>query len=131
MMAGAPCPVEIMKRVVGEMHCPQLTIGYGQTESTPVVTMSGLDDPLEVRVCTVGKALPCTEIKVASLTDGTTLPVGEQGEVCARGYMVMKGYDADPEATARVVDAKAGSILVTSGLCVQMAISISPDAPRT
>jgi len=104
MMAGAPCPVEIMKRVVGEMHCPQLTIGYGQTESTPVVTMSELDDPLEVRVSTVGKALPCTEMKIASLLDGTTLPRGEQGEVCARGYMVMKGYDDEPEATARVVD---------------------------
>lgn len=106
MMAGAPCPVEIMKRVVGEMHCPQLTIGYGQTESTPVVTMSEVDDPLEVRVATVGKALPCTEMKIASLIDGTTLPVGEQGEVCARGYMVMKGYDDDPEATARAVDAE-------------------------
>ncbi len=106
MMAGAPCPVEIMKRVVGEMHCPQLTIGYGQTESTPVVTMSEVDDPLEVRVATVGKALPCTEMKIASLIDGTTLPVGAQGEVCARGYMVMKGYDDDPEATARAVDAE-------------------------
>ncbi len=106
MMAGAPCPVEIMKRVVGEMHCPQLTIGYGQTESTPVVTMSEVDDPLEIRVATVGKALPCTEMKIASLIDGTTLPVGAQGEVCARGYMVMKGYDDDSEATARAVDAE-------------------------
>jgi fatty-acyl-CoA synthase len=106
MMAGAPCPVEIMKRVVGEMHCPQLTIGYGQTESTPVVTMSDLDDPLEVRISTVGKALPCTEMSIVSLIDGTTLPVGEQGEVCARGYMVMQGYDDDPEATARAVDAE-------------------------
>ena len=105
MMAGAPCPVEIMKRVVGEMHCPQLTIGYGQTESTPVVTMSGLDDPLELRVSTVGKALPCTEMKIVSVGDGATLPLGEQGEVCARGYMVMKGYDGDPEATANAIDA--------------------------
>ena len=104
MMAGAPCPVEIMKRVVGEMHCPQLTIGYGQTESTPLVTMSELDDPVEVRVTTVGKGLPCTEMKIVSLLDGTTLPVGEQGEVCARGYMVMKGYDDEPEATSRAVD---------------------------
>lgn len=106
MMAGAPCPVEIMKRVGGEMHCTQLTIGYGQTESAPVVTMSELDDPLELRVATVGKALPCTEMKIASLIDGTTLPVGERGEVCARGYMVMKGYDNEPEATARVIDAE-------------------------
>jgi len=104
MMAGAPCPVEIMKRVNTEMHCPQLTIGYGQTESTPVVTMSELDDPLELRVSTVGKALPSTEMKIASLDDGTTLARGEQGEVCARGYMVMKGYDDEPEATARAID---------------------------
>jgi fatty-acyl-CoA synthase len=106
MMAGAPCPVEIMKRVCGEMHCTQLTIGYGQTESTPVVTMSELEDPLELRVSTVGKALPCTEMKIVSLIDGTTLPRGERGEVCARGYMVMKGYDDEPEATARVIDAE-------------------------
>ena len=104
MMAGAPCPVEIMKRVVGEMHCPQLIIGYGQTESTPVVTMSEVDDPLELRVATIGKALPCTEMKIASASDGQTVPLGEQGEVCARGYMVMKGYDDEPEATARAID---------------------------
>ena len=104
MMAGAPCPVEIMKRVAKEMHCTQLTIGYGQTESTPVVTMSELDDSLELRVSTIGKALPCTEMKIVSLIDGTTLPLGERGEVCARGYMVMKGYDDEPEATARVID---------------------------
>lgn len=106
MMAGAPCPVEIMKRVMYEMHCPGLTIGYGLTETTPVVTMSGLDDLVDVRVSTVGKALPCTEMKIASLLDGKTLPIGEQGEVCARGYMVMKGYDDEPEATARAIDAE-------------------------
>ena len=106
MMAGAPCPVEIMKRVCGEMHCTQIIIGYGQTESTPVVTMSELDDPLDLRVSTVGKALPCTEMKIVSVTDGTTVPLGEQGEVCARGYMVMKGYDDEAEATARAIDAE-------------------------
>ncbi|HYM78935.1 MAG TPA: AMP-binding protein [Candidatus Dormibacteraeota bacterium] len=103
MMAGAPCPVEVMKRVMTEMHCPELIIGYGQTESTPVVTMSGVDDPAEIRVSTVGKALPCTEMKIVSL-DNSTAPLGERGEVCARGYMVMKGYDGEPEATARAVD---------------------------
>ncbi|HEX8895308.1 MAG TPA: AMP-binding protein, partial [Terriglobales bacterium] len=106
IMAGAPCPVEVMKRVLGEMHCPQLTIAYGQTESTPVVTMAGLDDPLEIRVSTVGKALPCTEMKIVSTIDGTILLQGEQGEVCARGYMVMTGYDDEPEATARAIDAE-------------------------
>ena len=104
MMAGAPCPVEVMKRVIDEMHCRELTIGYGQTESTPVVTMSELDDPMEIRACTVGKALPCTEMKVVSPLDGSTVRRGEQGEVCARGYMVMKGYDDEPEATARAID---------------------------
>jgi fatty-acyl-CoA synthase len=104
MMAGAPCPVEVMKRVMGEMHCLELTIGYGQTESTPVVTMSAVDDPVEIRVSTVGKALPCTEMKIVSVLDDSTLPIGERGEVCARGYMVMKGYDDEPEATVRAVD---------------------------
>jgi fatty-acyl-CoA synthase len=106
MMAGAPCPVEVMKRVMCEMGCSELTIGYGQTESTPVVTMSTPDDPVELRVSTVGKALPCTEMKIVSLLDGETVPVGEQGEVCTRGYMVMKGYDGEPEATARAIDAE-------------------------
>ena len=104
MMAGAPCPVEVMKRVMCEMHCRDLTIGYGQTESTPVVTMSAGDDPVEVRVSTVGRALPCTEMKIVSPLDNSTVPVGEQGEVCTRGYMVMKGYDDEPEATTRAID---------------------------
>jgi fatty-acyl-CoA synthase len=106
MMAGAPCPIEIMKRVMCEMHCPELTIGYGQTESTPVVTMSGHNDPVEIRVSTVGKALPCTEMKIVSLLDGRTVAIGKQGEVCARGYMIMKGYDDEPQATARVIDSE-------------------------
>ena len=93
-----------MKRVMCEMHCDEFTIGYGQTESTPVVTMSSPDDRVEVRVSTVGKALPCTEMKIVSPLDNSTMPAGELGEVCARGYMVMKGYDDDPEATARAVD---------------------------
>jgi len=107
MMAGAPCPVEVMKRVVSEMHCPQMVIGYGQAESSPVITMSELDDALETRVSTVGKALPATEVKIARVGTGEPLPFGEQGEVCARGYMVMKGYDDEPEATRRAIDAEA------------------------
>ena len=104
MMAGAPCPVEVMRRAICDMHCPELIIGYGQTESAPAVTMSAPDDPLELRIATIGKTMPCTEIKIASISDGETVPRGEQGEVCARGYMVMKGYDEDPEATARAID---------------------------
>jgi fatty-acyl-CoA synthase len=105
VMAGAPCPIEIMKRVVSEMHCPQMLVGYGQTESTPIITMSRVDDDVEVRCTTVGCALPETEVRIASPVTGETLPVGEQGELLARGYMVMKGYDGEPEATRKAVDA--------------------------
>ncbi|HEY1810678.1 MAG TPA: AMP-binding protein [Acidobacteriaceae bacterium] len=104
MMSGAPCPIELMKRVLTEMHIGELVIAYGQTESSPVVTMSDAEDPLEIRVNTVGRAMPQTEIKIVSTSDNATLPVGQQGEVCARGYVVMKGYDAEPEATALAID---------------------------
>jgi fatty-acyl-CoA synthase len=103
VMAGAPCPIEVMKRVVGDMHCPQMTIMYGQTESSPVITMASVDDSLERRVSTVGAACPETEVKIAG-PDGATVPMGEQGELCTRGYLVMKGYDREPEATARALD---------------------------
>jgi fatty-acyl-CoA synthase len=105
VMAGAPCPIEIMKRVVNDMHCPQMTIMYGQTESSPVITMASVDDTLERRVATVGAACDETEVQIVS-PDGKTVPVGEQGELCTRGYLVMKGYDQEPEATARAVDSE-------------------------
>jgi fatty-acyl-CoA synthase len=104
MMSGAPCPIELMKRVLTEMHIGELVIAYGQTESSPVVTMSDAEDPIEIRVNTVGRAMPQTEIKIVSTTTGAVLPIGEQGEVCARGYVVMKGYDAEPAATALAID---------------------------
>ncbi|MBS1804444.1 MAG: AMP-binding protein [Acidobacteria bacterium] len=103
MMSGAPCPVELMKRVLNEMHVRELVIAYGQTETSPVVTMSDAGDSLDIRVNTVGRAMPQTEIQVISTTDGARLPVGMQGEICVRGYAVMKGYDGDPEGTAQVV----------------------------
>jgi fatty-acyl-CoA synthase len=103
VMAGAPCPIEVMNRVVNEMHCAQMTIVYGQTECSPVITMAGVDDTVERRVSTVGCACPETEIKIIS-PDGAIVAVGEQGEICGRGYAVMKGYDQDPEATARAID---------------------------
>ncbi len=103
VMAGAPCPIEIMKRVVHDMHCPQMTIMYGQTESSPVITMATVDDDLDRRVSTVGAACANTEVKIAAVS-GEPLPVGEQGELCTRGYLVMQGYDHEPEATARAVD---------------------------
>jgi len=104
VMAGAPCPIEIMKRVVDDMHCPQMTIMYGQTESSPVITMATVDDSIERRVSTVGAACGETEVKIVSPV-GDTVPIGEQGELCTRGYLVMKGYDQEPEATARAIDA--------------------------
>jgi fatty-acyl-CoA synthase len=103
IMAGAPCPIEIMKRVVEDMHCPQMTIIYGQTESSPTITAASVDDSLERRVSTVGAACPATEVKIAG-PDGATVPIGEQGELCTRGYLVMKGYDKESEATARAID---------------------------
>jgi fatty-acyl-CoA synthase len=105
VMAGAPCPIEVMKRVVADMHCGGMTICYGQTESAPVITMSHADDDLERRVTTVGCAMPNTEVKVISPL-GETLPAGQQGELCTRGYLVMQGYDQDPEATARAIDSE-------------------------
>ena len=105
MMSGAPCPVELMKRVLEEMHIRELVIAYGQTETSPVVTMSDAGDSLEVRVNTVGRAMPQTDIKIASLDSQGTLPRGQQGEVCVRGYALMKGYDGDVEGTAQVIQA--------------------------
>lgn len=105
VMAGSPCPIEVMKRVIRDMDCPQMTIMYGQTEASPVITASGVDDALDIRVSTVGRAMPETEVKIVN-ADGGTSPVGEQGELCARGYLVMAGYDGDPEGTARAVDAE-------------------------
>lgn len=106
VMAGAPCPVEVMKRVIYDMNCRQMSIGYGLTETSPIVTMSDIDDELDRRVQTVGKPMPCTELKIVSVSTGETLASGAQGEICTRGYMVMKGYDGDAEATARAIDAE-------------------------
>jgi fatty-acyl-CoA synthase len=105
VMAGAPCPVELMRKVISDLHCPELTIAYGLTETSPVITMSEIDDDLERRVCTVGKVMPCTEIKIVSTANSETVETGTQGEVCTCGYMLMKGYDEEPEATARAIDA--------------------------
>ena len=104
IMAGSPCPVEVMRRVVADMHCSEMTIAYGQTESSPVITMSSPDDDLETRVSTVGRAMPETEIKVVLPVSASVAERGQRGELCARGYMVMKGYDSEPEATADAID---------------------------
>src|ERR1035437_1940353 len=90
MMSGAPCPVELMNRVLKEMHCGELVIAYGQTQTSPVVTMSDAADTIEIRVNTVGRAMPQTEIQIASTATGETLPYGQQGEVYVRGYADRK-----------------------------------------
>lgn len=104
IMAGSVCPIEVMKRVVKDMNLTEITSVYGQTEASPGITQSRTDDPVELRVATVGRALPGAEVKIVDIETGATLPPGKQGELCARGYMVMKGYYKMPEETAKVID---------------------------
>ncbi len=103
IMAGAPCPIELMKRVVSDMHAGEITIAYGMTETSPVSFQSDADDPLDRRVATVGRIHPHVEVKVINET-GATVPAGEQGELCTRGYSVMQGYWDDDERTAETID---------------------------
>ncbi len=104
IMAGSPCPIELMKRVVSEMHCAEVTIAYGQTEASPVVTQSETTDPLEVRVSTVGAELPGVEAHIVDPATGRDCAPGEQGELWARGHGIMLGYYHLPEATAAAID---------------------------
>jgi fatty-acyl-CoA synthase len=103
IMAGAPCPVELMKRVIGEMHLDQITIAYGMTETGPISFQTSVDDPVERRVTTVGRVLPHTEVKIVD-KDGRIVPVGAAGELLTRGYCVMPAYWNDPERTAKAID---------------------------
>jgi fatty-acyl-CoA synthase len=105
LMGGAPCPVEVMKRVVEDMHAREICIVYGMTETAPVSFVTRPDDDLERRVSTVGTVMPLVEAKVVEPTTGLTVPRGERGEICTRGYLVMRGYWDDPEATGEAVDA--------------------------
>ncbi|MGW6755968.1 AMP-binding protein [Streptomyces sp. NPDC055006] len=104
IMAGSPCPAEVMKRVVAEMHMAEVSICYGMTETSPVSTQTRRDDDLERRTGTVGRVLPHIEVKVVDPVSGVTLPRGEPGELCTRGYSVMLGYWDEPEKTAEVID---------------------------
>jgi len=105
MMAGSPCPVEVMKQCVDEMHMREVTIGYGMTETSPVSTQTSPDDPLDKRVATVGRVLPHIEIKVVDPVSGETVGLNEPGEFCTKGYSVMLGYWNEPEMTAEAIDA--------------------------
>jgi fatty-acyl-CoA synthase len=105
IMAGSPCPVEVMKKVQALMHMPEVTICYGMTETSPVSTQSGRADPLEKRVSTVGRVHPHTELKVVDPATGAVVPRGAPGELCTRGYSVMLGYWEDAAATAAAIDA--------------------------
>lgn len=104
IMAGAPCPIEVMRDVVDRMHMPEIIIAYGMTETSPVSFASSVDDPLQLRVETVGQVMPHLEAKIIDEA-GETLGIGEAGEICVRGYSVMIGYWEDPAATTSVLDA--------------------------
>src|SRR5215472_4327836 len=104
IMAGSPCPVEVMKRVVNEMHMTGVTICYGMTETSPVSTQTTADDDMERRVSTVGRVHPHVEVKVVDAESGQVLPRGAPGELCTRGYSVMLGYWNEPEKTAEAID---------------------------
>jgi fatty-acyl-CoA synthase len=113
---GAPCPVKLMKRVMDRIGVDRVHILYGQTESSPIITMPRPDDSPELCIGSIGAPLMNTEVKIVSPITLETLPVGGQGELCTRGYHVMKGYDGEPEATARAID--AGGWLHTGDLAV-------------
>src|SRR5947208_6880987 len=105
IMAGSPCPVEVMNRVIDDMGCAEVTICYGMTETSPVSTQTRVDDDIERRVSTVGTVHPHVEVKVVDPAAGLTVPQGTPGEFCTRGYSVMLGYWNQPEKTAEVIDA--------------------------
>ncbi|HEX4656173.1 MAG TPA: AMP-binding protein [Streptosporangiaceae bacterium] len=105
IMAGSPCPVEVMKRVVSEMHMSEVTIAYGMTETSPVSCQTGADDDTRRRVSTVGRVHPHVEVKIVDPDNGLVLPRGQPGEMCTRGYSVMLGYWNEPDRTAEAIDA--------------------------
>ncbi len=106
IMAGSPCPIQVMRQVMEKLNMKDITICYGQTESSPVITQTRIGDDIELRVKTVGQALPGVEVRITDPETGVVLPVGSQGEVCCRGYNIMKGYYHMPEATAQAIDAE-------------------------
>lgn len=104
IMAGAPCPPLLMKRVIKEMHCSEILIGYGETEASPLTHLTSRDDSFEHRISTVGRNLPHQEVKIVNTSSGEKVNINQVGEICFRGYHIMKGYYRNPEATADTID---------------------------
>jgi len=104
IMAGAPCPEALMKRVMEDMGCSEILIGYGQTEASPLTHLTDAHDTMDLRTQTVGRNLPHQEVKVIDPENGRTKPMGAVGEVCFRGYHIMRGYYGDPETTGKAID---------------------------
>jgi len=118
IMSGAPCPIEVMRQVIDKLGPTELTIAYGQTEASPVITQTRAEDPIELRVETVGRPLPDVEVKIVDPATGAELPDNQQGELCSRGHVVMLGYYNNPEATAAAID--AAGWLHTGDLAVRL-----------
>ena len=104
IMAGSPCPIEVMRQVIDRMGCREMTVGYGLTEAAPIITLTRSDDTIERRVSTVGTVIPHVEARIVNPDTGEEVPVGEQGELCSRSFMNMKGYYKLPEATEAAID---------------------------
>jgi fatty-acyl-CoA synthase len=104
IMAGAPCPAALLNRVIQDMHCAEILIGYGETEASPLTHLTSRDDSLERRTETVGTNLPHQEVKLVDIKSGAIVPVGTIGEICFRGHHVMRGYYNDPAATGKTID---------------------------
>jgi fatty-acyl-CoA synthase len=118
IMAGAPCPIDTMRAVIDRMHMREVTIGYGMTETSPLSFQSRTDDPIDRRVSTVGRILPHVEVKIVD-ANGKVVRIGESGELCTRGYGVMRGYWDDPERSAQAIDASgwmhSGDLAIIDG----------------
>ena len=103
-MVGSPCPIEVMRQVIDRMGCREMTVGYGLTEAAPIITLTRSDDTIERRVSTVGTVIPHVEARIVDPDTGEEVPVGEQGELCSRSFMNMRGYYELPEATEAAID---------------------------
>jgi fatty-acyl-CoA synthase len=125
------CPIEVMKRVVDRMHLGEITIAYGMTETSPVSCQSAADTPLDKRVATVGTVQPHLEVKIVDPETGATMPRGQSGEFCTRGYSVMHGYWDDEPKTREAIDANTGCTPATSPPWTTRATSTSSAASRT